>query len=714
MKTNLLYALLSALFFAGVAAKNTAAAADDAPKKKKIVFISGKPSHGPMAHEHRAGNLLLAKRLNAAKGLNVEAVVLPGDGYPEDPSVLDDAATIVVFCTGHQGHLLNPHLEEFDGLMKEGTGVVMIHWATEAKIGMPAKKFLEWMGGFCDLDWSVNPHWKPNFKTFPDHPIANGVEPFSVNDEWYYHMRFVGDLKGVTPILSDLPGPETLKRPDGSRSGNPDVRRAVAAGESQHVGWAYDRPDGKGRGFGFTGAHNHVSWQNNGFRKIVLNAILWSAHVEVPENGVESPTPDDEEIKANLDDKSKRRKPAPAKPKPAPHAQDERQAAAADFQKRREQNVRRIDSRVSLDLLARTLATSDDAGVQIALLSGVISGLEGRRNLAAPEGWKNTVANLSQDKNPEVGSLTSRLNQIFGDRAATEKAYAILRDSAAPIDQRRSALGSLVTQKHAQLKLQLEKLLDDRALRIDAIRAYGAIEDPRAPALILKRYPDLDFQGKRAAVETLASRKSYANALLAALKNESVAHGDVPAYIARSLSGLLGDDFTAVYGDIAELSKDKAELISKYKAVLSADKLTKADAARGRTVFQAACSACHTLYGEGGKIGPDLTGSNRADLNYILLNMIDPSADIPDAYKLVTIQNKDGQFLAGTLAEEDDQRVVLNTIGQKLTVLKSDIKSREIAPVSMMPEGLLPTLSDAQVLDLTKYLQTTAQVALPK
>ncbi len=291
---------LTALWFSF--ASNAIQAAD----KTKIVFISGKPSHGPMSHEHRAGNLLLAKRLNESD-LGINAVVLPENGYPKDPAILQDAATIVVFCTGHRGHLLNPHLKEFDALMKKGTGVVMIHWGTEAERGEPGKKFLEWMGGFCDLDWSVNPHWTPKFDNFPDHPVANGLKPFSVNDEWYYHMRFVDGMKGVTPILSALPGPETLKRPDGSRSGNPDVRKSVANGEKQHVGWAYERPDGKGRGFGFTGAHVHANWQNDNFRKVVLNAILWTAHVKVPDNGVPSATPTDEEIKTNLDDKRKKK-----------------------------------------------------------------------------------------------------------------------------------------------------------------------------------------------------------------------------------------------------------------------------------------------------------------------------------------------------------------------------------------------------------------------
>ena len=276
-----------------------------APKKKKAVFISGKPSHGWMKHEHRAGNMILAKRLNES-GLPIEAVVLKDIGYPKNESVLQDASTIVVFCTGHGNHLLNPKLKEFDALMKKGIGVIMIHWATEAVRGAPGDKFLQWMGGFCDLNWSVNPHWKPNFKP-RKHPIWNGVQPFSVDDEWYYHMRFVEDRTGFTPILTDVPPMETLRRPDGIRSGNPAVRKAVANGESQHVAWAYERAEG-GRGFGFTGGHNHVSWQDDNYRKIMLNAILWTAGMEVPEGGVHSSAPDNVEIEANLDPVIKKKK----------------------------------------------------------------------------------------------------------------------------------------------------------------------------------------------------------------------------------------------------------------------------------------------------------------------------------------------------------------------------------------------------------------------
>lgn len=278
------------------------AQAEDA-EKAKIVFISGSPSHGRMHHEHRAGNIILAKSLNES-GLNVNAVLVPHYGYPKDKSILQDAASVVIFCTGHRGHVLNPNLAEFDALMKNGTGVVMIHWATEAQKGKPGESFLQWMGGFCDLDWSVNPHWTANFKDFPDHPICNGLKPFSVDDEWYYHMRFVDDKKGLTPILFDLPGLETLRRKDGPRSGNPAVRKAVESGEKQTVAWAYQRPNG-GRGFGFTGGHNHESWRNDNFRKVVLNAILWTAKVDVPADGCPSAAIDGQQIEENLDESKK-------------------------------------------------------------------------------------------------------------------------------------------------------------------------------------------------------------------------------------------------------------------------------------------------------------------------------------------------------------------------------------------------------------------------
>ena len=274
-------------------------ATSEAADKAKAVFISGKPSHGRLAHEHRAGNMILAKGLNES-GLPIEAVLVPHYGYPKDESILNGADTIVIFCTGHGGHVLNPKLKQFDALMKKGIGVVMIHWATEAIKGDPGNKFLEWMGGYFEGNWSVNPHWDADFKTLPTHAITRGVKPFKINDEWYFHMRFVKDMKGVTPILSAHPPKSTMKRRDGHHSGNPHVRAAMERGEIQHVAWAYERPNG-GRGFGFTGGHFHRNWGQDDFRKIVLNAITWVAKAEVPKDGVPSDKITEADLEENQD-----------------------------------------------------------------------------------------------------------------------------------------------------------------------------------------------------------------------------------------------------------------------------------------------------------------------------------------------------------------------------------------------------------------------------
>ncbi len=390
------------------------------------------------------------------------------------------------------------------------------------------------------------------------------------------------------------------------------------------------------------------------------------------------------------------------------------QAARQFFEQQRELQMVKLDSTVMLNLLIETLGQTSDVAAQEGLLRGIVRGLEGRRSVVKPVGWSAVSATLRNSPSGAIRGISQQLDQVFGDEGAAEAAIAQLRDANVSAEERQTLLRNLVTQQNPQVKEVLPQLLDDPTIRIAAIRAFGAINDPRAPNLILSRYAKWDSAAKRAAVETLAMRKNYAAELLTALKGGKLPKEDIPAHVARPLASLLGSAFIEVFGDLDELSKDKSELIAKYSELLTAENLAKADASKGRFVFTASCAACHKLYGEGGVLGPDLTGSNRADLNYILLNMIEPSADIPEAYQLVTLHTKSGQVLGGTIAQEDDQRVVLNLVGQTTTVLKSDIAKREVSPMSMMPEGLLPTLQEAQVLDLVKYLQTTEQVGLPK
>jgi len=252
---------------------------------KKIILLAGSASHGKGEHEFKAGCGLLKKCLESVPGVKVE---LHTDGWPASESTFDGADAVFIYSDGGGGHPFNrPARRKFlDGLLLKGVGLGAAHYAVEVPSGPVGDDFLRWIGGYFEPHWSVNPTWDAEFKTFPAHPITRGVQPFKINDEWYYHMRFREGMKGVTPILTALPPKSTLDRPDGPHSGNPAVRAAIARGEPQHLMWAAVRDDG-GRGFGFTGGHFHRNWADPNFRKLVLNAILWSAKYEIPASGID-------------------------------------------------------------------------------------------------------------------------------------------------------------------------------------------------------------------------------------------------------------------------------------------------------------------------------------------------------------------------------------------------------------------------------------------
>jgi hypothetical protein len=276
---------------------------------KKIVFIAGGPSHGPLAHEHRAGSLLLATCLAGVQGVVTEVHT---NGWVQDEKAFAGAAAIVIYSDGGGRHplLQENRLETIGKLMDKGVGLGCIHYAVEPTPQKGQEEMIRWIGGAFEPNWSVNPHWDGDFTTLPRHPVTAGVKPFMTNDEWYFHMRFREGMKEVTPILTAIAPESTMSRPDGHHSGNPHVRKAVANKEPQHVMWVATRPDG-GRGFGFTGGHNHLGWGHDDQRKLVLNTILWIARADIPKGGVASMITE-EDLMANLDPKEGR-KPRPAK-----------------------------------------------------------------------------------------------------------------------------------------------------------------------------------------------------------------------------------------------------------------------------------------------------------------------------------------------------------------------------------------------------------------
>jgi type 1 glutamine amidotransferase len=265
--------------------------------RKKIVFIAGTQSHGYGYHEHNAGCLLLAKCLN--ENMPNVYVTVYKNGWPKDPTALDNADEVAIYCDGGEGHVVMGHLDEMNALAKKGVGIAMLHYAVEVPKGKPGNDMLDWIGGYFETYWSVNPTWEAKFTDFPNHPIARGVKPFTIQDEWYYHMRFPENMENVTPVLTAIPPDSTRDRPDDAHGGNPTVR--ARKGMPEHVAWAYERPGG-GRGFGFTGGHYQINWANNNFRKIVLNGLVWAAGLDVPPDGVPSKTPTTEQLRANMDE----------------------------------------------------------------------------------------------------------------------------------------------------------------------------------------------------------------------------------------------------------------------------------------------------------------------------------------------------------------------------------------------------------------------------
>ena len=282
-------------------------------KGKKIVFVAGRDSHGYGAHEFSAGSRLLAEALE--KNLPGTETSIHHGQWPEDSKAFDGADAVVLFMNGGGGHLVNRHLDQVDELMKKGVGLACLHYAVEVPKGKAGNHFLDWIGGYFEVHWSVNPTWVAEITSLPEHPITRGVKPFKMNDEWYYHMRFRPEMEGVTPILSAIPPASTLSRPDGPHSGNKHVRAKI--GEPQHLAWARERPNG-GRGFGFTGGHFHWNWADDSFRKVVLNGIAWIAKAEIPSDGIPSATPTREGLAAFIQ-----------RPAPTPKRQSAKKPAGA-------------------------------------------------------------------------------------------------------------------------------------------------------------------------------------------------------------------------------------------------------------------------------------------------------------------------------------------------------------------------------------------------
>jgi len=365
---------------------------------------------------------------------------------------------------------------------------------------------------------------------------------------------------------------------------------------------------------------------------------------------------------------------------------------------------RAVDAR-KLESLSRTLGQTENEETKTNMLRGFVAGLKGLRDVKAPPSWGVTYAKLQGQP------LATQIAQILGDAGAVTAMLSSLDNPKAKLSERQTALRGLASQEHNELKSRLLSLLDDKSLQIDSIRSMAAYNEKSFSRELLKRYASLTNEGKTAVIQTLASRPSYAQRLTNAIKSGEVPRRDVPAYVVRQMRRVAGPGFVDVWGKIDSLSVDKEAAFSKYRQLLTSKAAGRGSAAKGRLIYERTCSACHKLYGEGGEIGPDLTGSNRANLDYVLENILNPSGDIPEGYQMLLVTTRGGQTYAGTLASENEQQLVLRVVGlPSVTLAKSEIQSREKVATSMMPEGLLSVLKDKEIIDLIAYLRTSKQL----
>jgi putative heme-binding domain-containing protein len=368
----------------------------------------------------------------------------------------------------------------------------------------------------------------------------------------------------------------------------------------------------------------------------------------------------------------------------------------------------------NLSLLVEVLKQTEDVQAQADILRGMREGL-GAQTVKMPKGWVELAARLSESPSAEVRALVRDLSARFGDASALEGLVRTLADAQADPAARGKALETLLGVRYAGLAAILLKLLEDPAVRGAAIRALAAFDEPAAPEAILRIYPSLDVPERRDAVNTLASRKAYALELVGAVRRNVVPRSDLTAATIRQLrehrDPTVNNWIETEWGRVRATPEAKAREIAELKTMIQAG--PKGDPSRGRAIFAKTCMQCHTLFDAGGKVGPELTGSNRAELDYLLSNIVDPSAVVGKDYQASTVRTKSGRVISGILRPVDGRSISIVTENDVVVLPNDEVDAVRTSEVSMMPEGLLANLSAQEIRDLIAYLQSPVQVPLP-
>ncbi len=370
-----------------------------------------------------------------------------------------------------------------------------------------------------------------------------------------------------------------------------------------------------------------------------------------------------------------------------------------------------------VDALLKVTA-SQSADFQLDVLGGMVEALRGWRKARPPQAWAALQAKLADSPDKRVREQVRDLSVVFGDGRALDELRRIALNNNADGDARRAALRVLIESRPPDLLPMLQRLVSDRATVALAVRGLAAYDAEDTPRRILANYQFLRHEDRPEAINTLVSRPAYAKALLKAVADGKLPRSDVTAYHARQIRSL-GDEglikqLSQVWGEVRGTLAEKKTQIARYKALLTAERLAKADLPQGRLVYNQVCASCHLLYGEGKHIGPDLTGSNRDNLDYLLENIVDPSAVVAADFRLSVVTLKSGRVLTGVVGEQTGRTLAVQTQTERVTLERSEVEEVRPTPLSLMPDGLFNNLRDEQVRDLIAYLMARQQVPLPE
>ncbi|EMI19403.1 membrane-bound dehydrogenase domain-containing protein [Rhodopirellula maiorica SM1] len=371
----------------------------------------------------------------------------------------------------------------------------------------------------------------------------------------------------------------------------------------------------------------------------------------------------------------------------------------------------------AINHLLTELATLDDIETQKMVLTEITAAIANQTRLNMPKQWPAVYEKLAASGDRQIASQLQMITVKFGDASVFPQLRDIVTNTQLDANARSSALAALLQGKDKQLLPILVSLLDDKRLRGQSIRGLANYGDREGAKAIIERYGRFTSDEKSDAIATLASRVTFAAELLASVSEGKIPRGDLSAFTIRQIQSLGDDSLTQrvneVWGTARTSPAEKLEQIARLKQQLTSEVLSKADLSHGRVLFNETCGKCHRLFGSGSDIGPDITGSNRADIDYSLQNIIDPNALIGRDYQATQVLTSDGRVITGLLKDESQTALVIQTANEKVVVDTAEIEERMLAKTSMMPEGQLDPMSADEVRDLIAYLASPVQVPLP-